>query len=72
MKEKTPKADIIEQPKQGFNLHGYKHNYIFFFNSDRHLELIDFFNVCFNGECYNRFTFNNGTACHNQNNHDVI
>lgn len=44
----------------------------YFFNSDRHLELIDFFNVCFNGECYNRFTFNNGTACHNQNNHDVI
>lgn len=46
MKEKTQKADIIEQPKQGFNLHGYKHNYIFFFNSDRHLELIDFFLMC--------------------------
>lgn len=46
MKKKTQKADIIEQPKQGFNLHGYKHNYIFFCNSDRHLELIDFFLMC--------------------------
>lgn len=24
--------------------------------------------MCFNDECYNRFTFNNETACHNQNN----
>lgn len=59
----------IFEPKHGFELHGYKHNYIFFLV--RHLELIDF-HVSFNSECYLWKQINNETACHNQNNHDVI